>query len=75
LLHIVALAERLAFHAGPVVAMNAVTPRVLDVYRAYGFRVRRVRAPRRVSSDGDRTGTLEVTSRNTSASDEVGQAA
>jgi DNA adenine methylase len=72
----VALAERLAALAVPVVAMNAATARIMDLYRSHGFRVRRVRAPRRISGDGDRTGTLEViATKNTSAFDDVSDAA
>ena len=57
-------------HRGPIVAMNAATPRILSLYRDAGFTVKRIRAPRRVSADGDRTGTLEmIATRNTSAFD------
>ena len=55
-----AIVEAVRDHRGPVVAMNANTPRIAVLYRAAGFRIRRVRAPRKVSGDGDRTGTLEM---------------
>jgi DNA adenine methylase len=62
-------------HEGPVVAMNAATAEMIELYRSHGFRVRRIRAPRKVSSDGDRTGTLELlATKNTSAFDDVGEA-
>ena len=68
----VRLADYAAAHRGPIVAMNAATPRLLELYRTRGFTVRRVRAPRRISGDGDRTGTLEMlATRNVTGFDAV----
>jgi DNA adenine methylase len=54
------LAEWLAKHAGPVVASNQATPRILKLYRRLGFRVRVVPAPRRISCDGNRDDAEEM---------------
>ena len=56
--------ERLAIwlsrHPGPVVVSNQATERVLELFRAHGFQVMTLPAPRRISSTGDRTDALEV---------------
>lgn len=53
-------AEFLAGHAGPVVLANQATPRILDLYRALGYDVRMLQAPRRISCDGNRAPAEEV---------------
>ena len=53
-------AEFLAAHPGPVVLSNQATPRILDLYRALGYDLRIVDAPRRISCDGNRTPAREV---------------
>lgn len=55
-----ALAIWLASHAGPVVASNSSTDRVLDLYRGLGFDVQLVEAPRSVSCDGNREPVMEM---------------
>jgi DNA adenine methylase len=44
----------------PMVASNQATDRILDLYRRHGFTVRTLYAPRRISSNGDRTPALEM---------------
>jgi DNA adenine methylase len=56
----VALVKAFAAHSGPVVATNAATERVLDLYRSNSYTVETLEAPRRISSDGDRTPALEM---------------
>lgn len=54
------LALWLAKHSGPVVASNQATPRILRLYRRYGFEIRVVDAPRRISCDGNRDDAKEM---------------
>lgn len=54
------LAELLSSLTGPVVASNEATPRVLKLYKSLGFSIHTLEAPRRISSDGDRTPALEM---------------
>ena len=56
----VRLAQWLASHPGPVVLSNQATPRIIELYRDYGFRLRFLRGPRMISCSGDRTPALEV---------------
>jgi DNA adenine methylase len=56
----VRLAEHLAKHPGPVVLVNQATRRVSRLYRQLGFAMRRLDAPRRINSTGDRTPAKEV---------------
>ena len=56
----VLLAEMYAAHAGPIVASNQATARVLDLYRRLGYEVRTTEMRRSVSRDGDRTPALEM---------------
>jgi DNA adenine methylase len=56
----VRLAEWLATHPGPVVLSNQATPRIVRLYRAHGFSLRFLNAPRRISCNGDRTPAREV---------------
>jgi DNA adenine methylase len=53
-------AEWLAAHPGPVVLSNQATPRILTLYRALGYQLTRLDAPRRISCTGDRTPAGEV---------------
>lgn len=53
-------AERLAQHPGPVVLVNQATPRVKALYRALGYELRFLDAPRRINCTGDRTPAEEV---------------
>jgi DNA adenine methylase len=72
----VRLAEWLAAHPGPTVATNAYHPKILDLYRSHGFRVRRSSTPRsgQINADGDaRRGKFEmIATRNTDAWDAAG---
>lgn len=56
----VAAAEWLAEHRGPVVLSNQATPRIRELYRALGYRVMFLDAPRRISCNGDRTPATEI---------------
>lgn len=56
----VRLVRWLAKHDGPVVLSNQATERILDLYRAHGFALEEVDAPRRISCNGDRTCAREV---------------
>ena len=53
-------AEWLSRHDGPVVLSNQATPRIKKLYRALGFELRFLDAPRRISCTGDRTPAPEV---------------
>jgi DNA adenine methylase len=53
-------AQRLGRHPGPVVLVNQATDRILALYRACGFALEFVDAPRRISCTGDRTPAREV---------------
>jgi DNA adenine methylase len=50
----------LARHPGPVVLVNQATDRVETLYRGLGYRVRFLKAPRRISCTGDRTPAREI---------------
>ncbi|MCG3771063.1 MAG: DNA adenine methylase [Nitrosomonadaceae bacterium] len=56
----VRLAEWLARHRGPVVLSNQATDRIVHLYESLGFSLQRVKAPRRISCNGDRTAADEV---------------
>ncbi|MGH7913362.1 MAG: DNA adenine methylase [Candidatus Binataceae bacterium] len=56
----VRLAEFLARHRGPVVLSNQATPRILRLYRALGFSIKRLSGPRMISCTGDRAPAIEV---------------
>lgn len=56
----VRLAEWLAVHPGPVLLSNQATPRILELYKEYGFQLLFLEGPRRISCDGDRTPAREV---------------
>lgn len=44
----------------PIVLSNQATPRIVDLYTSYGFELHFLDAPRRISSDGNRTPAREV---------------
>jgi DNA adenine methylase len=53
-------ARFLAQHSGPVVLVNQATARIEGLYRALGYDVRFLDAPRRISCNGDRTPAKEI---------------
>lgn len=53
-------AEWLAKHRGPVVLSNQATPRIITLYRTLGYKLIRLKAPRRISCTGDRSEAKEV---------------
>ena len=53
-------AEWLAAHPGPVVLSNQATPRIVQLYRKLGFKIRYLDGPRRISCKGDRSAAREV---------------
>lgn len=53
-------AEWLAQHRGPVVLSNQATPRIMKLYRALGYRLIKLKGPRRISCTGDRSDAQEV---------------
>ncbi len=56
----VRLAGWLAAHDGPVILSNQATPRIMELYRDYGYVTRTLDAPRRISCNGNRTPAVEV---------------
>jgi len=54
------LAEWLKNHKGPIIASNQATPRIIELYEDFGFSVKTLYAPRRVSCNGDRRPALEI---------------
>ncbi|MDX2162263.1 MAG: Dam family site-specific DNA-(adenine-N6)-methyltransferase [bacterium] len=54
------LAAWLADHDGPVIISNQATERIKTLYRAYGYRLIELPAPRRISCNGNRTPAVEV---------------
>ena len=62
-------AHLLASHKGPVVLVNQATKRIEELYRSLGYSLSRVKAPRRISCNGDRRPAWEVLAlRNVTAS-------
>jgi DNA adenine methylase len=53
-------AEMFAAHPGPVILVNQRTPRIEALYRQLGYAVTGLRAPRRISCNGDRTPAKEI---------------
>src|SRR5262245_3694652 len=49
-----------ARHRGPVVLVNQRTPRIEQLYRSFGYEVKLLNGPRRISCDGNRTPVQEV---------------
>jgi len=56
----VRLAQRLTEHPGPVVISNQATERIVKLYKSLGFELDFLKAPRRISCDGNRAPALEV---------------
>jgi len=56
----VRLANWLSSHTGPVVLSNQATPRIIELYKSFGFELLFLRGPRRISCNGDRTPADEV---------------
>ena len=56
----VRLAEWLTQHKGVVVLSNQATPRIVDLYASLGYVLRYLRAPRMISSTGDRRPAKEI---------------
>jgi DNA adenine methylase len=56
----VRLAKWLARHPGPVVLSNQATARIVDLYRELDYDIHLLKAPRRISCNGDRTPAMEV---------------
>lgn len=56
----VRLADWLSRHTGTVVVSNQRTDRIIELYSDLGFEIRVLSAPRRISSDGDRTPAHEM---------------
>ena len=54
------LARWLRRHSGPVVLSNQATPRVVELYRGLGYRLRFLPGPRAISRTGDRSPAEEV---------------
>lgn len=54
------LAKWLSQHSGPVVVSNQATPRILELYRNFGFKLFTLPAPRRIACTGDRRPALEM---------------
>jgi DNA adenine methylase len=50
----------LSKHPGPVLLANQATKRIIDLYRGLGYSLRFLKAPRRISCNGDRTPASEV---------------
>ncbi|MGZ5436730.1 MAG: DNA adenine methylase [Pyrinomonadaceae bacterium] len=55
-----ATAVWLSKHAGPVILVNQATKRIIDLYRGLGYGLKFLKAPRRISCNGDRTPAPEV---------------
>jgi DNA adenine methylase len=53
-------ASWLARHRGPVILSNQATPRIVNLYRKLGFKLRFLKAPRMISCNGDRSPAREV---------------
>lgn len=52
--------EWLSKHRGPIVLANQATKRIVRLYRASGYSVRFLSAPRRISCTGERAPALEI---------------
>jgi DNA adenine methylase len=53
-------AEWLSTHSGPVVLSNQATKRIITLYKKLGFKIIKLKAPRRISCTGDRSPAMEV---------------
>lgn len=56
----VATARWLSAHPGPVILANQATKRIVELYRDLNYTLKFLKAPRRISCNGDRTPALEV---------------
>ena len=56
----VRLAKWLAAHPGPVAASNQATPRIMELYESYKFKIQILSAPRMISCTGDRARAKEM---------------
>jgi len=56
----VRVAEWLASLNAAIVASNQATPRIIELYASLGFNIQVINAPRRISSNGDRTPAKEI---------------
>jgi DNA adenine methylase len=56
----VRLAKWLSNHDGPVVASNQATERIIGLYYSLGFNIEKLKAPRMISCDGNRTKADEI---------------
>lgn len=56
----VQVADWLARHPGPVILSNQATDRIVKLYTTFGFTLKFLSAPRRISWNGDRTPAREV---------------
>lgn len=56
----VRLIEFLDKHKGPVIISNQLTERIYNLYTKAGYKIITLSAPRRINSNGDRKGVLEV---------------
>ncbi len=54
------LAEWMALFQGPIIASNQATKRVLDLYEKNDFNIVLLKAPRLISSNGDRKPAIEM---------------
>lgn len=54
------LVEWVSDFSGPIVASNQATTRVLDLYEKYGFNIVLLKAPRLISSNGNRKPAIEM---------------
>jgi DNA adenine methylase len=56
----VSLARRLSWHKGPVVASNAGTPRILELYKDLGFDIAIIESKRSIAANGNRENAIEM---------------
>lgn len=54
------MAMWLAGHSGPTLVSNQATPRVVELYDAYGFDVLDIDGPRRIACNGNRRRAMEI---------------
>jgi DNA adenine methylase len=56
----VRLVQWLDRHSGPVLLSNQATDRIVELYTSFGYNLRYLRAPRRISCTGDREPVWEI---------------
>jgi DNA adenine methylase len=54
------LVKWLDCHGGPIVASNQATDRIVELYSTFGFSIKFLDAPRRISCNGDRQPAREI---------------